>query len=378
MITAKEQFSIAINKALGQPGLSKERRMREVVEARRCRNVFFNAIAPVAFSLPFPSSVKVQAVTRSFGHPIIVTDMLNYTEALITGNWFSGINFELQIYLSGLGNKEDFFGCASSPLPSFLTLGHEQNAQPVLGFNGLDGPSNKINFMPYILRTGEVFEINWNIVGPLGDPPATQLNCEADFRGVVVLPENDPYACLKGRVLDSVCAYIDRHEPETFLLDIRIPQADFPTAGNTRAYPAELQDRPLLIMGIGSNIDGAQVRFRDVAAQWEFTFAPIMPQLAFNGATGQFVNGLYPKVAGIPLYVVAPDTRLTARDAYYMLPVPHFVEPNGLLEFQLTNGLRPRGTAPTYQQAMAVNGFIGADVDLQGGDGHITLLCRTV
>lgn len=376
MITAREQFSVAIRKGLGQPGLSKAQRLRDVNDARRCRNIFFNAIAPVAFGLPFPSSVQLQATSRAFGFPIIITDILNYTEALITGNWFSGVNFELQVYLTGVGAKEDFFGVAASPLPSYLTLGHDANATPLAGFNGLDGPSTKINFVPFILKTNQVFEFNWNIVAPLGDPPGTEINCEADFRGVVVLPESDPYACLKGRVRDSVCAYIDRHEPQTFLLDIPVPINQFPAAGVTVAFPAELQDRPLLILGIGSNIDGAQVNVRDVACQWDFCTPPIMPRLAFNGATGLFVNGLYAKMAGVPLYLIAPDTRMTFRDAYNLLPIPHFLEPGGLLEFRLTNGLRPRGSAATYQQAMTTNGAMGTA--FAEGGGHITVLCRTV
>lgn len=383
MVTPREQFAAAIRKAMGQPGLTKAQRLNEVIRARRCRNIFWNAIAPIAFDVPFfpPTPPTLQAITRQFGFPIIVTDILNYSEANIiqTGATFIGISYELRVFLAGLGNKEDFFGCADAPLASFLTLNHEQNANPnndIAGADALDWPSVKINFAPFLQRVGQTFEFNWFLIGALDTAPETQINCEADFRGITVLPTSDPYACLHDRAKSAVCSYIDSQEPETFLLNVRVPVADFPAPGESIALVTEPQDRPLLILGAGSNIDGAQLELRDLGCQWDFTVKPQPSPLAFDGVTGTFVNAISPPLNGVPLYLVAPDTRMTNRDAYNLFSVPHFLEPLTSLQIRLTNGLHPNGNAATYQQVMETNGAMGRV--FEEGPGHITFLCRTV
>jgi hypothetical protein len=115
---------------------------------------------------------------------------------------------------------------------------------------------------------------------------------------------------------------------------------------------------------------------RDLSTQWDFCLPPLPPELAFNGATGLFQTAVSPPYVGVPIYLIAPDTKLTERDAYNILPVPHLLEPGAVMQFSLTNGLRPEGDSNTYQQTMAVNGTQGTI--FAGGDGFITMLCRTV
>ena len=80
MITAKQALRYLIDKQLGGPGLTREARMRDAVRARRCRNLFFNAVAPTVESGTALADTIVQAQTQPFGSPLIVTDILNFDE----------------------------------------------------------------------------------------------------------------------------------------------------------------------------------------------------------------------------------------------------------------------------------------------------------
>lgn len=367
MITPQQNLRLLIDKQLGGPGLTSDRRMADALKARRCRNMFFNCIAPVVDVATAPADVIVASQTQQFGAPVIVTDMLNFDEPYLTG-FFPGVIWQLlRVFTSGVGYQEDFFG-AGNLLCSLFTAGHYQSN----GVADKDAPSMKQFFAPYLMRPGQIFQANWEFMDA-ASLNRTALNPELDFRALRVLDKQDPRGQLCDSLLKSVCAYIERYSSETFILDLSIPIANFPAAGDTQVYTTPLQERPLLIYGIGTNINGAQVTFRDDALRWEFVNPPIFPTNTV--VAGTLAPGVYPAgQQGIPLNVVACNGDATIHEAYNMLPVPHLLEPNTALTFRLTNGLRPDGTTGAYQQAMNTN---SNSLHSTGG-GHIALLCRTV
>lgn len=373
MITAQQNLRYLIDKKLGGPGLTADARMRDAIRARRCRNLFWNAVAPVVNQngLAVPNDVIVQAQTQPFGAPVIITDILNFDEVFLQGFYPGLVSQLLRLFTSGVGYQEDFFG-AGSLLCSLFTLGHYQSNVAALG---MDAPSIKQHFMPYLLHTGEIFQASWELMdfggGAFGQQRIS-FNPEIDFRGVRVLAPDDKQGQLCDTLLKSVCAYVERYNSETFILDLAIPTASFPAAGSTAVFTTPLQERPLLVYGIGTNIEGAQVRMRDDNLQWEFVVPPIPPTQTVTGAG--LVNGAYPLINGIPLNVVAANGDATLREAYNMLPVAHLLAPNTGLTFRLTNGLRPDGLTTTFTQTMDTIDNFG---DSTGG-GHIALLCRTV
>lgn len=369
MITPRQALRYAIDKQLGGPGLTPDRRMAEALRARRCRNVFFNAVAPVVDSGTALPDTIVAAQTQPFGNPVIITDILNFDEPYVTG-FYPGVIWQLlRIFTSGVGYQEDFFG-AGNLLCSLFAVGHNQSNVVA----NLDAPSIRQHFMPYLMRPGQIFQANWELLDVGSIPGARTAVCpELDFRGLRVLKADDPRGQLCDSLLKAVCSYIDRYNSETFILDLHIPIADFPAAGALRTYTTPLQERPLLIYGIGTNINGAQVTFRDDASRWEFVVPPVPPRQAV--LAGVLTPGVYPQIAGVPLGgFVANNADATVNEAYNMLPVPHLLEPNTALTFRLTNGLRPDGTTGANQQVMNTT---SNSLHSTGG-GHIALLCRTV
>lgn len=449
MLTAREQFRHLVDRELGEPGLTRERRMQEALIARRCRNLFWNCIAPVVTGgAAIAADTIVQAQTKPFGAPVIVTDILNFDEVYRSG-FFQGVVWTLmRLFTSGIGAQSDFFG-AGNFTNSLMTLGHYQSNATL----NTDAPSLKAHFMPYLMPTGEIFQVNWELLdigGPngnvetaavavggagysLGDiltlttggtgatvqvtgvlagvvtsvaiittgsgyaagvsataggtgagatititvTPSTvvraRYNAEADFRGIQVLQESDPYGQLCGNLHEAVCRYISGSEPETFILDLEVPTTSFPASGDTAVFNVEAQERPLLIYGIGTNINGAQISMRDPSCQWEFAVVnPVTPTEVINA--GVLGPGLYPNMQGVPINVMCGNGDLTYHEAYNMLPVPHLLAPNTSLAVRLLNGLRPDGTTGAYTQTMNTTSNFGNST----GNGHIAFLCRTV
>lgn len=368
--TGRQAFRYAIEKMLGGDGLSPARRMDEVILARRCRNIFFNALAPeVGSSGGVAPDTIVEAQTQQYGFPIIVTDILNYSGNLLNLTFFQGPNFLVRLFTTEDSAGVDFFG--SDNLTDVVqTLKHDRNSfSPTI----VDGPSNEVRFMPYLLKVGQTLRARWNVLGFAGPGALFWVCPELDLRGVTVLPERDPYACLSGRVYEAVCEQIASREPETVILDITVPAA-FATAGASQEFVTEPQQRPLLVYGIGTNINGVQVQIRDLATQWQFCSAGPQSTIAMDG--GAPVPFVGPSLQfGIPIYLAASNSEITNRDAYHMLAVPHFLEPNNSLAFKLTSGLRPNALTPgLYQQAYNTNGLFGVGNDV----GRISLLCRTI
>ena len=131
MFTARTTLRKAITELL-EPGkgFSKEERLREALLARRCRNVFFNAIAPVVGTTVGPSpQVIVKAQTPQFAQPIILTDLWNYNGDLLFANyWDSSPSASLlRLFSTEDAGGLDFFG-QDLPISTLQVLTHYRNA----------------------------------------------------------------------------------------------------------------------------------------------------------------------------------------------------------------------------------------------------------
>lgn len=352
---------------LGGEGVPARSRYEDAVKARRCRNLAFAAVGPVVTNNAgaIPADVIVQAKTPPFAAPVIITDILNFDEPVRSGFYFGVVWQMVRLFTSGAGLQQDFFG-AGNLTNSLMTLGHYQSNATV----NTDAPSIKQHFMPYLLQPNEIFEINWEFMDV--DVARNQVNPELDFRGVQVLGTNDAYGQLCGTLKEQVCNYIKRYDTESFFLTLRLPIASFPAAGVTLVLNTEIQERPILILGIATNINGAQFQLYDNSVFWRFCVPPVKPQTTIDA--GAQVAGNYGNVVSLPINALTGNSDLTFHEAYYMFPVPHLLAPNVSLQVELTNGLRSDGLTGTFTQTMNTTNNEGRST----GEGYITFLCRSV
>ncbi len=369
LLGPKEAFRHLVNRELsgGGEGVPMNARFADAVKARRCRNMFWSAMGPVISQSGgvIPADTIVQAKTKPFANPVIVTDILNFDEP-VTGGFYFGVVWQMiRLFTSGAGLQQDFFG-AGNLTNSLMSLGHYQSNTTA----DTDAPSIKQHFVPYILQPNEIFEIAWEFmdVGVIRE----QVNPEIDFRGVQVLSPKDAYGSLCGKLKEQVCNYIKRWDTETFFLTRKLALADFPAAGATVTLNTEIQERPILILGIATNINGAQMQLFDNSVFWRFCVPPTVPQTVVNG--GVSGAGNYPSMPSLPINTLTGNSDLTLHEAYYMFPVPHLLAPNVALQIELTNGLRPDGLTATFTQTMNTTNNFGRST----GEGYITFLCRTV
>ncbi len=360
-------FRHLVNQQLGVEGLSYRARWEDALKARRCRNLAFAAMGPVVTNAggAIPADVLVQAKTTPFAAPVIITDILNFDEPVRSGFYFGVVWQMIRLFTSGAGLQQDFFG-AGNLTNSLMTLGHYQSNATI----NTDAPSIKQHFMPYLLQPNEIFEVNWEFMD-VGVARA-RVNPELDFRGVQVLGQGDAYGQLCGKLKEQVCNYIKRYDTETYFLTRKLAIADFPAAGATITLNTEIQERPLLILGIATNINGAQFQLYDNSVFWRFCVPPVKPTTAISG--GAQVAGSYGNIASLPINVLTANSDLTFHEAYYMFPVPHLLAPNVALQIELTNGLRSNGLTATFTQTMNTTNNEGRST----GEGYITFLCRSV
>jgi hypothetical protein len=364
---AREAFRYLIDRQLGAGDIPLAGRYEDAIRARRCRNIFFNAMGPVVTSDggAIPADTVVQAKTQPFAAPIIVTDILNFDEPVRSGFYWGVVWQLVRLFTSGAGLQQDFFG-AGNLTDSLMTLGHYQSNRT----NNIDAPSVKQHFMPYLLQPNEVIEVIWEFldVGVARD----QVNPEIDIRGIQVLGKEDAYGQLCGKLREQVCNYIKRYDTETFYLIKKLPLTDFPAASAQVTLNTPIQERPLLILGFATNINGAQIQIFDNSVFWRFCVSPTVPQTVVNG--GAVVPGNYGNIQGLPINVPSCNGDLTYHEAYNMFPVPHLLAPNTALQVQLTNGLRSDGLTGTFTQTMNTTNNEGRST----GEGYITFLCRSV
>src|SRR6185436_16702039 len=106
----------------------------------------------------------------------------------------------------------------------------------------------------------------------------------------------------------------------------------------------------LLVLGIATNINGAQFQLYDNSVFWRFCVPPVRPQTTVNGGVSVAEN--YGNIVSLPINVLASNSDVTLHEAYYMFPVPHLLAPNVSLQIELTNGLRSDGLTGTFTQTM--------------------------
>ncbi len=366
-IGSKEMFRHLVNRQLGVEGVSASARLEDALKARRCRNLVFSAMAPVITDAggAIPADTLVQAKTQAFASPVIVTDILNFDEPVVSGFYFGVVWQMVRLFTSGAGIQQDFFA-AGNLTNSLMTFGHNQSLATI----DTDAPSIKQHFMPYLLQPNEIFEVTWEFMD--AGTARSQINPELDFRGVQVLGKENAYGQLCGKLKEQVCSYIARYDTETFFLTTKITAAQFPAAGATAIFNTEIQERPILILGIATNINGAQFQLFDSTVEWRFAIPPTKPQTVVNG--GVSAAGNYGNIVSTPINALAGNSDLTFHEAYYMFPVPHLVAPITSLQIELTNGLRSDGLTGTFTQTMNTINNEGRST----GDGYITFLCRSV
>lgn len=235
-------------------------------------------------------------------------------------------------------------------------------------------PSVKSPFLPYLLKPGQIITAEWTIPAGWTLAPGFEVNHELDCRGVIVMPEREESAKLCGRAYSQVCQQIERSQPETMILDVQVSGAKLATPGVPVEFRSEPQERTLLICGLATNINGCQIRIRDQATQWEFCVVGQQTLGAIDDGANVPYQG--PGFDGVPIYFVAQNSELNARDSYHMLAVPHLLESNSSLVFRLTSGLRPNSSVNAFQQTFNTDSIWGGNPGPP--DGIISLLCRTV
>src|SRR6476619_5117365 len=113
MLTPQQNLRTLIDQQLGiGTGVSAEARFRDALIARRCRNLYFGAMAPVVYGTPpAEADIIVQAQTQPFADPVIVTDILNFTELpLFESDFMFSVHTLMRLILTGVTAQEDFFG----------------------------------------------------------------------------------------------------------------------------------------------------------------------------------------------------------------------------------------------------------------------------
>src|SRR6267142_3339900 len=225
--TGRQAFRFAVDKAVGAPagGWNARRRMDEAILARRCRNVFWNALAPVVRTQVGPSpQVDIFANHRPFATPVMITDIWTYAGNLLNLTYWQAPNYLVRLFTTEDTSGVDFFGSANF-IDTVQCLTHYRNAfSPTI----IDGPSNRIHFNPYYLKIGQMIQTRWRIIGGWTVALTTQLCHEADFRGVIALAPKDIYSQLCGTLKRQVCEQIATRDPETVILDIVVPANSFP------------------------------------------------------------------------------------------------------------------------------------------------------
>lgn len=184
------------------------------------------------------------------------------------------------------------------------------------------------------------------------------LFLQSGLRGVRALGADNPYSYFTASTDREIRDYISGTQPETFFLEATLPIASFPALGATVQIKTPQMERPLLVLGATSNVEGVQAELVDESKYYTFTFADKPISL----------------VAGIPLYKAPPlsvwacNSDFRNPNTYNMWAVPHLLERGSQLIIRLTNGLTP-DTTGTFTESIRTK---------SEQDARIVFLCRTV
>lgn len=351
--------------------LTAAQRVKQVIDAKRVRNFFFTStiLGQETIAVDDPIGQATLTETPRFGVPTIVTDMLSMVEFPLTnsdGNTTEYLSAKVEQYGgdSASGYGRDLFELYSTILTRLL-MKHEKNRVAV-AYPPSPGPLPElcdkwISFVPRLIRPFESWRATF--IESLFNGPTrratTYMIPHIGLRGLRVLRDGDPYA----QVTPNNQKLIDRYvgsgaNPETFFIELRTTLASLGAAGAEVTLRTPKFERPLLILGAASNVDGCQAELYDENDYYTFTYQEA-PKI-----TTAPQDYTYP-----PLQLIAPNTDYRNTNLFNMWPVPHVLETGDVLRLRLRNGCLPSAVANNYSQVASTR---------NDEDVRVTFVCRTV
>jgi len=326
-ITSREMLRYqTCEQLLGCNNLTPQVRYDQARVAQCLRNFFFTATlhpdaAPVI-------DRGIISRTPAYSEPLVLTDLISMfePEAGIEPN-FQGLEvFEYggQERSSGL----DYFGL-SGRVPQRYILKHEKNHSVVSSDVGaLDRQGRYIGYVPRLLAPYQQLGFNYGaLTAGILERPFLQVG----LRSVRALTADNPYAHFSRSTEASLRRYIDGSVPETFFLEATLPLASFPAVGATAQIKTPQMERPLLVLGATSNVEGVQAELVDESKYYVFTSTDVplnaQPQI--------------PLYKSVPLSLWACNSDFRNYNIYNMWAVPHLLEPGTQFVIRITNGLTP-------------------------------------
>lgn len=360
-LTARDMLRFqTCEQLLGYNQLTADERYAQARQAQQLRNFWFTATAfPDANGSP---TNYATARTPTFSDPLVIADIISLFD--LTTTLSIPLSFPLEVWEYGGLDRAvglDYFGM-SGPCQQRYLLKHEKNYSRLIN-NGvfpddyIDLPPFYIGHVPRLLAPYQQLEFRWLDFGPdTLNNEIFSFCMQSGLRAVRALPADNPYSYFTTPTDADIKNYIANSRPETFFLEATLPLARFPAVGATVQIKTPQMERPLLILGAISNVEGVQAELIDESKYYVFTHVD-------------------PPRAGVPLRFKAPPLALWANNGdfrntnlYNMWPVPHLLERGAQLIINLTNGLQP-DVAGVFQDTILTRSEQAA---------RIVFLCRTV
>lgn len=251
-----------------------------------------------------------------------------------------------------------FAELSASANPAITAATYEANDSQVLITFGVSGPVGNA----FTLATTAV-NVTLNGATLTGGSlaaatDAVNLHLQSGVRSVRVLPNDNPYAYAGASNDAAIRNYIEGSEPETFFLEAVLPFPNFPAVGGTIQIKTPQMERPLMVLGASTNLEGVQADLVDESKYYQFTVAdqPLTKQ------------PLVPLYKSPPLSLWAANADFRNYNLYHMWAVPHLLDRGCQFVIKITNGLTP-DTAGTFTEIARTK---------SEQYGRITFLCRTV
>lgn len=355
---------LACETLTGQKYLTPEQRYAQACWAQRYRNFFFTATGQSIGLIVGAVSSAIVPPVPGFADPIVITDLISQfdMQVKVAAAANNATRFLLQIQQYGGSGKaygKDFFGL-SSPAPAEFIAKFEKSST---GNLLTTQPESKwLQFTPRMLESYETFHVTWTLQFAPGVDANRRLTPQLGFRAVRALKADNPYSYIRDLADREVRNYINGSDPETVLIEINFPFANIPAAGShvPLVVQTDQQQRPLLVLGAATNLEGCQGDLFDESEQYQFTNVDavrLIPAVA---------NAYYDAP---PLSLWAPNTDFRTPGLYGMWAMPHLLLPGASLKVKLYNGLWPSVNAPLWGSVATTRGSQNA---------RIVFLCRTV
>lgn len=359
--------------------LTPDERYTQARFAQQMRNFWFTATGAPLRNTNGGAALSTFATTNTYAEALIITDILSHQDYKFDttnpldwpGQATNLSRFLLRIVRdSGAAYGEDYFGLDGPVGQEFITKHEKNNAQgiPTITLAGatrlFDTQSKFLGLVPRLLAPYETLRATWvtNVNNDFADLGNNAFSPQLGFRAVKALLADNPYSYFSERLDKEIKRYIAETVPETFFLELTFPFANLQARGANLQLVVETdqQQRPLLVLGACSNLEGAQARLEDRSKSYRFT--------SLDQQTWATLANLNPLYKDVPLNLWAPNTDMRATNLYNMWPVPHLLEPGATLRVTLSNGLMPNLVQVAQQAAATRN----------AQDVRITFLCRTV